>query len=75
MKKYFFCMAAAMLLWTQSCRQELNPDLALEETLYDDAATYSRDSINSTSPPWHKSIDDGGDEDEPKKDKQEWLNP
>ncbi len=76
MKKYWIFMAAAVLLVTVSCRQELISENPIEETVVADVSHFSRDSDNTSSSPVNGGIDDGGDdEEEPKKDKQHWRNP
>ena len=76
MKKYWIYMAAAVLLVTVSCRQDLISENRIEETIADDVSIFNRDSVNTASSPVNGGIDDGGDdEEEPKKDKQHWLFP
>lgn len=76
MKKYWIYMAAAVLLVTVSCRQDLISENPIEEIVADDVSIFNRDSLNTASSPGTGGFDDGGDdEEEPKKDKQHWMFP
>ena len=76
MKKYLIYMAAAMLWVTVSCRQELIVENPIEETTATDVSIFNRDSVNTASSPVNGGINEGGDdEEEPKKDKQQWRYP
>ncbi len=76
MKKYWIYMAAAVLLVTVSCRQDLISENPIEEAIGADVSHFNRESVNTASSPDTGGVDDGGDdEEEPKKDKQHWRFP